>query len=179
MHPLDLSRRAAIGATLMAGLMPRKPHAAGALAKLVRHDTPVAMADATFRKADGSEVRLDAFRGQGVVLNLWATWCAPCVAEMPALSRLAAAVKQDGIVVLPLSSDRGGAKVVEAFYQRLGLTGLDIWLDPRGVAGRAWGARGLPTTLLIGRDGTERARLEGEAAWDAPDAIAQVRALLG
>jgi len=179
MNPSGLTRRAAVAATLIAGLFPRKPYAAGPLARLVRHDEPVPVADAPFVRADGSEARLAEFRGKGIVLNLWATWCAPCVAEMPALKHLADAVRKEGIMVMPLSSDRGGAPVVRDFYRKHGLDGLDVWLDPRGSAARAWGARGLPTTLLIGRDGMERARIEGDAAWGTPEAVAQVREILG
>jgi hypothetical protein len=84
---------------------------------------------------------------------------------------------REGVVVLPLSSDRGGAAVVQPFYERTQLRTLRIWLDPRGAAGRALGARGLPTTILVDRGGRERARLEGDAAWDAPEFMAAIRRL--
>jgi len=113
------------------------------------------------------------------VINLWATWCPPCVAEMPALDRLQGMLRAERIAVLALSSDRGGRAQVEPFYQRLGLKELTIWLDPRGAAARALGARGLPTTVIIDRVGREVARLEGEAAWDAPALVAAVRRLVG
>ena len=133
----------------------------------------------TFLDAEGQEKTVADFAGQGLVVNLWATWCAPCVAEMPALEKLAAALAAERVAVLPLSSDRGGKAVVEAFYQRVGLTGLGVWLDPRGAAARALGARGLPTTVIVDRAGQERARLEGDAAWDRPDMVAAVRRLVG
>ena len=133
----------------------------------------------TFQDADGAEKSRADFAGQGLVLNLWATWCPPCVAEMPALERMARLLAAERIAVLPLSSDRGGRAVVEAFYQRIGLTGLGIWLDPRGAAGRALGVRGLPTTIIIDRQGQERARLEGDAAWDQAPLVAAVRRLVG
>ena len=133
----------------------------------------------TFQDADGAEKSPADFVGQGLVLNLWATWCPPCVAEMPALERMARLLAAERIVVLPLSSDRGGRAVVEAFYQRIGLTGLGIWLDPRGAAGRALGVRGLPTTIIVDRQGLERARLEGDAAWDQAPLVAAVRRLVG
>ncbi|WP_431285946.1 TlpA disulfide reductase family protein [Humitalea sp. 24SJ18S-53] len=120
-----------------------------------------------------------AFAGRGMVINLWATWCAPCVAEMPALDRLAALLAPQGIVVLPLSSDRGGRAQVAPFYERTRLRNLGIWLDPRGTVGRAFSVRGLPTTIIVGRDGRERARLEGAAAWDSPRLVAAVRRLAG
>lgn len=133
----------------------------------------------TFQDAEGQEKTPADFAGQGLVLNLWATWCPPCVAEMPALAKMAAALSGDRIAVLPLSSDRGGKPVVDAFYQRVGLSGLGVWLDPRGAAARALGARGLPTTVIVDRMGQERARLEGDAAWDTPAMIEAVRRLVG
>ena len=73
-----------------------------------------------------------------MVINLWATWCVPCVEEMPSLAALSKTLAPDDIAVLPLSSDRGGARVVEAFYQEHGITGLPVLLDPKGAAARAW-----------------------------------------
>ncbi|WP_424811057.1 TlpA family protein disulfide reductase [Roseococcus sp. YIM B11640] len=143
----------------------------------LREDTKP-LAPFTFQDADGNEKTAADFAGQGLVLNFWATWCPPCVAEMPALEKLAAALAADRVAVLPLSSDRGGKPVVEAFYQRVGLTGLGIWLDPRGAGARALGARGLPTTVIVDRAGRERARLEGDAAWDRADMVAAVRRLV-
>jgi thiol-disulfide isomerase/thioredoxin len=130
-----------------------------------------------FTNADGQESTLAGFVGQGLVINFWATWCPPCVAEMPALDRLHAMVAGEGIAVLALSSDRGGRAQVEPFYGRVGIRHLAIWLDPRGAAGRAMGVRGLPTTVIVDRRGMERARLEGEAEWDAPPLVAAVRRL--
>jgi thiol-disulfide isomerase/thioredoxin len=129
------------------------------------------------RYAEGRETRFEAFRGRALVVNFWATWCPPCVAEMPSLDRLHAQVSRDGIEVLALSSDRGGRAQVEPFYQRTAIRNLGIWLDPRGAAGRALGLRGLPTTLLLDRRGLEVARLEGEAEWDHPQMVAAIRRL--
>ncbi len=131
-----------------------------------------------FTDAEGRERTLADFAGSGLVINLWATWCPPCVAEMPALDRLQAMLAGEGIAVLALSSDRGGRAQVEPFYARVGIRNLAIWLDPRGAAGRAMGVRGLPTTVLVDRRGMERARLEGEAEWDAPPLVAAVRRLV-
>ena len=132
-----------------------------------------------FTDGEGHERTLADFAGRGLVINLWATWCPPCVAEMPALDRLAALVAGERIEVLPLSSDRGGRAQVEPFYQRTGIRTLGIWLDPRGAAARGLGVRGLPTTVIVDRAGMERARLEGDAAWDAPEMLAALRRLIG
>jgi thiol-disulfide isomerase/thioredoxin len=172
----------AASGTLAAALASRKPHAEAleALAeglKLV--DPPVQPAPIVFVAVDGTPHRLDEFLGHGMVVNLWATWCVPCVSEMPALSTLSHALAPADIAVLPLSSDRGGAKAVRAFFDAHDITGLPILLDPRGAAADAWGARGIPTTVIIDRKGMERARLEGAADWSAPEAAALVRRLVG
>lgn len=130
-----------------------------------------------FTDADGREHTLADFAGRGLVINFWATWCPPCVAEMPALDRLHAMLAGEGVSVLALSSDRGGRAQVEPFYARVAIRHLAIWLDPRGAAGRAMGVRGLPTTVIVDRRGMERARLDGEAEWDAPPLVAAVRRL--
>lgn len=141
--------------------------------------TPAPPAPATFVDGEGATKSLADFRGQGVVVNLWATWCVPCVAEMPALQAMARAVAKDRIAVLPLSSDRGGAAVVRRFYAKNDIQGLAVWLDPKGEAARAWGARGLPTTLIIDRQGREVARLEGAIDWASDESIATLRRLVG
>lgn len=117
------------------------------------------------------------FSGKGLIVNFWATWCAPCVAEMPALDKTQAALGSQGLAVLALSSDRAGKSQVEAFYKRNGIHNLPILLDPRGAAARAFGARGLPTSVLVDRRGQEVARLEGEAEWDHPEWLAKVKEL--
>ncbi|WP_439550448.1 TlpA family protein disulfide reductase [Falsiroseomonas sp.] len=131
----------------------------------------------TFTDAEGRVTDFSAFRGKALVVNFWATWCPPCVAEMPALDRLHGMVARDGIEVLALSNDRGGRAQVEPFYQRTGLRRLGIWLDPRGATGRALEVRVLPTTLILDRRGLEVGRLVGEAAWDQPEVVAVIRRL--
>jgi thiol-disulfide isomerase/thioredoxin len=150
-----------------------------AISTMVPTDPPTLPADAEFLDADGAAHRLADFAGKGLVVNLWATWCTPCVAEMPALQDLARKVAAQGILVLPLSSDRGGAKVVRTFYDAHGIDALPIWLDPKGDAARAWGARGLPTTLIIDREGREVGRLEGAVDWAADATMAALPRLVG
>ena len=148
------------------------------IAALRRTENPAPLAPAVLVDAAGTEFGLDAFAGKGLVINLWATWCVPCVAELPALAALARLVAGEDILVLPLSSDRGGAAVVEAFYSSHGIAGLPVWLDPKGAAARAWGARGIPTTLIVDRQGRERGRLEGGADWASDAAVEAIRGLV-
>jgi len=171
----SLARLAA--GTLLAAPALRKAGAAGN-ARLVETG-PRPLPEFGFTDAEGAPRSVADFAGRGLLVNLWATWCPPCVAEMPALDRTHAALEAEGILVLALSSDRGGRAVVERFYAERGIRRLGIWLDPRGAAGRALGVRGLPTTVLVDRRGLEMARLEGDAAWDAPPMLAEVRRLVG
>jgi thiol-disulfide isomerase/thioredoxin len=183
-----LSRRAlvsvglAAGGTLAAGLTARKPRAEDLdpLADVLKPvDPPVAPAPISFVAVDGSRHALSEFLGHGMVVNLWATWCAPCVAELPSLSALSRKLAPQDIAVLPLSSDRGGAARVRTFFGQHDISGLPILLDPQGAAAEAWGARGIPTTVIIDRKGMMRARAEGAADWATPEAAALVRRLVG
>lgn len=129
----------------------------------------------TLVNADGRTAGLAAWRGRKLVLNFWATWCIPCVREMPSLQALAKATP--GLAVVPVSADAGGARVVRKFYAEHGITALPVWLDPDGKAGAAMGIPGLPTTFLIGADGDVRGMVEGGADWMA--LRPKVLALLG
>lgn len=181
---VGIGRRAVVaaGATVASGVLARKPLAAGAVSSglgdlsRLKPGSGLVPPAFEFRLPDGTVRTLADYSGRGVVLNLWATWCVPCVAEMPALDALAALVAP-GIAVLALSSDRGGAAAVERFFTRVGVKHLGIVLDPGGAGARALGARGIPTTVLIDAAGVERGRLEGTADWAGREAVAAVRAL--
>jgi thiol-disulfide isomerase/thioredoxin len=138
-------------------------------------DAPVPAPQAVFQDGTGAPVTLAAFRGRVVLLNFWATWCAPCIREMPSLDRLQAALGDQGLAVLAVSQDRGGLKVVRPFFERLELDSLAVYLDPAGKLAREAGLRGLPTTLLIDRQGRLVGGLQGPAEWDSPEAARLIR----
>jgi thiol-disulfide isomerase/thioredoxin len=142
------------------------------MSALVPTSPPVPPPAFSFLDAAGATRTLADFAGKGVVLNFWATWCMPCVAELPSLAELAA--KAPEVVVLPVSTDHGGLAVVQDFYRSHGIAGLGIWLDPKGAASEALHLRGLPTTLIIDRQGRERGRLEGGADWASAAAVAEI-----
>ncbi len=130
---------------------------------------------AGFMALDGSEFSLADFRGRVVALNFWATWCGPCIREMPSLDRLQAALGGADFTVVLISQDRNGAEVVQPFLAKLGLENLTSYLDPTFALFRAMGGRGLPTTILIDADGNELGRIAGAAEWDTPEALALIR----
>lgn len=145
--------------------------------RLDRYDPSAAAIQAQFQAADGSSLTLADFKGKGLVVNLWATWCAPCVREMPSLNRLQKLVEADGIQVLAISSDHGGQDVVNEFMAAHKLDALKPYFDPSGAFTRAMEGRGLPRTYIINTAGEMTARYIGPAEWDAPDLIAAVREL--
>ena len=132
----------------------------------------------TFETLDGQPASLADFAGKVVVLNLWATWCAPCREEMPGLDRLQAQFADRDVVVLALSVDRAGPERVKQFLDEIGVQHLHVYRDPKAAATRALKVPGLPATLLIDRQGREVGRVLGIAHWDGPAAVAAVEKLL-
>jgi len=151
----------------------------GDLAKLSVTVQPRPAPMTPFTDPDGKSVTLADFKGKVVVVNLWATWCAPCKVEMPTLSRLAATYQAQPVEVMAISIDKED-KLAEAkafiganrplkFYSDVGMA-LPFAFDPR--------AEGFPTTIIYDKRGVERARLAGDADWASPEAIELVRMLL-
>ena len=122
----------------------------------------------------GAELLMVDLAGRPVLVNFWATWCAPCVAELPALSRAAAALADDGIVVMLVSIDRGGAAKAVPFLERLGVTGLRLGFDPKAKLSREVGIRGLPTSLLLTSSQEKAWRFVGPFEWDSEDMLALI-----
>jgi len=128
----------------------------------------------SFAAPNGATVNLAIFKGKVVLVNFWATWCAPCLREMPALDRLQASLGGDRFQVVTISVDRQGQSVVQPFLKRLGLGHLPAYLDTQSTLLHAFGARGLPTSYLIDADGTLIGFLEGPAEWDSSAAKALI-----
>jgi thiol-disulfide isomerase/thioredoxin len=149
-----------------------RPPQAGDMRQFNLLGTPRPAPEVAFTDVAGREISLADFHGKLILLNLWATWCAPCVEEMPSLDRLQAKLGGPGFQILAVSSDRAGAKVVEPFLGKLGLADLKVYLDPKSKVNHAFGVRGLPTSILIDAEGRELGRLEGSAKWDSPETIA-------
>jgi thiol-disulfide isomerase/thioredoxin len=148
--------------------------AAETLGEFTPLDVPRPAPDVSFSTRDGETLRLRDFRGHVVLVNLWATWCAPCVQEMPSLDRLQAKLGDD-LTILAISEDRRGAAAVDPFMTRVGLKSLATYLDPDTKATHAFGVDALPTSFLIDRDGRILGYLEGGAQWDSAAMVALLR----
>ena len=125
----------------------------------------------------GKKIKLSSLSGQVVFLNFWATWCPPCRAEMPSMERLHARFKDRGLVVLGVDLQEGKSEV-EGFVREYKLT-FPILLDRTGSAGGDYGVRSIPTTFVIGRDGSIVAGRIGGQEWDDPKVVALFERLLG
>ena len=158
--------------------------AAALAASGARADAPIETAapqplpPLAFETLDGQPASLADFAGKVVVLNLWATWCAPCREEMSSLDRLQARFADRDLVVLALSVDRAGPERVQKFLDEVGVTHLHVYRDPKAAATRAVRVQGLPATILVDRKGQEVGRVLGIAQWDGPAAVAAVDKLL-
>lgn len=141
-------------------------------------DPPRPLPELRFVDGEGRPLTLADFRGKVILLNIWATWCIPCLREMPTLDRLQAKLGGPRFEVVVLSIDIGGIPVVEKFYRALKLDSLGIYVDKTLRAQRDLGIVGIPTTLLIDRQGREIGRLAGPAEWDSKEAIKAIRRYL-
>jgi thiol-disulfide isomerase/thioredoxin len=133
--------------------------------------------EVSFTDLKGNWVALADFKGKLVLINLWATWCQPCLKEMPSLEKLQGSL-EDKLAVAAVSEDRGGNQVVEPFAAKLGLDKVKIYLDPKSAVGHAFSVRGLPTTLVIDADGRLVGRVEGAAEWDSEKMAAALQPFL-
>lgn len=125
----------------------------------------------------GNAVELADFKGKFLVVNLWATWCQPCLKEMPSLEALQARL-DPAVTVLAISEDRGGAEAVKPFTEKLGLDKVKIYLDPKSTATKAIAARGLPTSIVVDADGMVLGRVEGAADWNSEEMLAALKKLI-
>jgi len=148
----------------------------GSLSRFVLPKAPKPLPELAFTDAEDKPLSLADYKGKAVLLNFWATWCAPCVKEMPSLDRLQAEMGKDRFVVLPLSLDGPSKPKVAPFYADKKLANLGIYFDKGKKVMGALDISVLPTSVLIDAQGREIGRLEGEADWDKPEALALMKA---
>jgi thiol-disulfide isomerase/thioredoxin len=149
---------------------------ASAMAAFIKHPTPKDIAAFSFADGTGAVKDLSNWKGKVVLVNLWATWCAPCRKEMPELAKLQKLMGSNDFEVVAISEDLKGAEASSAFLKESGADNLALYTDQKATALAAIQSVGLPTTLLIDRNGKEVGRLLGPADWASSEAQDLVKA---
>ncbi len=146
----------------------------GEMQNFAPNETPRPFKDFIFLNAAGEEERISDYQGKVVLVNFWATWCAPCRKEMPSLDRLQGELGSDDFEVLAIGQDLQGMEKVTGFFEKLGLRNLAALNDKTVKSGRSSGVFGLPASILLNAEGEEVGRLVGPAEWDSPEAKALI-----
>jgi thiol-disulfide isomerase/thioredoxin len=149
----------------------------GTMKKLLFSE-PQAVSAETFTDPDGGEFQLTDFAGKHVLVNFWATWCAPCRKEMPMLSELQTEFGGDTFEVITIATGRNDVAGIRRFFEEVGVDNLPMYLDPRSGLARDMGVLGLPITVILDPDGQEIARMRGDAEWNSDSAKTIIRALV-
>ena len=155
-----------------------KALAIGPMAGVVIHPTRKPLTAFTFKDATGKDLDLSAWKGHVVLLNLWATWCAPCRKEMPDIAKLQKDLGGTDFEVVALSVDRKGLEASQAFLKDIGAESLKAYTDQESKSLAAIQALGLPASILVDRNGMEAARILGPAQWASPEAETMIKALI-
>ncbi|WP_068110037.1 TlpA family protein disulfide reductase [Tropicimonas marinistellae] len=150
----------------------------GDMKKLVFHAQPQPVPDIAVIDADGAERRLSEMQGDWLVVNFWATWCAPCRKEMPTLSNLQTHFSEQPVEVVTIATGRNAPAAIRRFFDEIDVANLPELRDPKQELARKMGILGLPITVIIDPQGQEVARLRGDAHWDSDSAIAILDALV-
>lgn len=150
----------------------------GYMRGLVIHDAPAAASALSYVQEDEEEGALADYAGQYVLLNFWATWCAPCREEMPSLQTLQNTLGGDTFQVVTLATGRNPPQAIRRFFEEEGVTTLPQHRDINQQIAREMGIFGLPITVVLDPSGQEIARLRGDADWASPEAIAMLEALI-
>lgn len=150
----------------------------GDMKKLSFHSEPKATSAKTFTAEGSSDATLADFKGKHILLNFWATWCAPCRKEMPMLAELQSEFGGDDFAVVTLATGRNPLPAIETFFEEIGVENLPMHRDPKQQIARDMGVLGLPITVILDPAGREIARLQGDAHWSDDNAKALIKGLL-
>lgn len=151
----------------------------GDMKKLIVHSTPEAVSNASFMLADDAgKTSLEDYKGKYVLVNFWATWCAPCRKEMPELDALQKDLGGDDFEVLTIATGRNSPAGIKKFFKDKNITNLPRHQDPKQALAAQMGVFGLPITVILDPEGREIARMRGDANWHSDSAVAIIKALI-
>jgi thiol-disulfide isomerase/thioredoxin len=149
----------------------------GQLQSLKIHNSPIKLPIIEFTDIEGKKITNTTLIGKVSVINLWATWCSPCIKELPSINNLAKILGSENIKIYAVSQDRAGSKVVPPYFERLKLNYLTIYLDNKGSLMSDFNTPVLPTTVIVNSKGMEVGRLVGTINWDSQEVVSFLRAL--
>lgn len=150
----------------------------GSMMKLAVLDAPAEVSAIPFTDRDGGEHVLSDWKGKVTLVNFWATWCAPCRKELPALDALNRDLGGADFAVVTIAAGRNALPAITRLFDEVGVKTLPVYLDPKLQLSREMGVMGLPVSLLLDREGREIARMSGDAEWDSESARAIIAALI-
>ena len=143
----------------------------GEMKKLILHQSPKAISEEVFYRSNNDPIFLQSFSGSLTLVNFWATWCAPCLNEMPSLSNLQKLKGDKNFKVVTIATMRNSPKSIENFFDKMSIVNLTKYQDPKGKLARSLKIAGLPLTILLNKDNKEVARFIGDADWSSPQAL--------
>ena len=143
----------------------------GEMKKLILHESPKAVSEEVFYSPNNDPIILQSLSGSLTLVNFWATWCAPCLDEMPSLSNLQKIKGSKDFNVVTIATMRNSPKSVENFFNKMSIDNLTKYQDPKGKLARSLKIAGLPLTILLNKDNKEVARFIGDADWSSPHAL--------
>ena len=143
----------------------------GEMKKLILHENPKAVSEEVFYRSNNNPIFLQSFSGSLTLVNFWATWCAPCLDEMPSLSNLQKLKGDKNFKVVTIATMRNSPKSIENFFDKMSIVNLTKYQDPKGKLARSLKIAGLPLTILLNKDNKEVARFIGDADWSSPQAL--------
>ena len=147
----------------------------GEMKKLILHESPKEVSEEIFYTFNSDPLILKSFSGSLTLINFWATWCAPCLEEMPSLSNLQTIKGGKNFKVVTIATMRNSPKSVENFFKKTSIENLTKYQDPKGKLARSLKIAGLPLTILLSKDNKEVARFIGDADWSSPQALNMIQ----
>lgn len=151
---------------------------AGAMKRFTFHDQQIPATSAVFYDEHGTEISFSDFKGKVILVNFWATWCAPCIKEMPDLNELQKSLGDDRFQVVLISENLDGIESSLQFLKENNITHLKTYIDNRRTVARTLKANALPTSIIINAAGYEVGKLIGPADWNSGDAKALINYIL-